>query len=272
MLKHPNPSHSLASQTDRHAPSGRRQALRCTVVVLGLAWCALAAGPAQAFNFNFNMGGTEGSGKPKEESRPVGSFNRIRLDGAITVEARPAAITSLKVRADDNIVPLVTTTVEGDTLVVSTQRNASYSTRNPVVVEVGYTQLQAADLRGSGDLNIGAIEGDRFEAALSGSGDVRLAQVKVKRLRLSVAGSGDVRASGSTEELSVQVAGSGDVHAQQVMAQQAKVSVAGSGDARVQVRDNLDVSIAGSGDVWVTGKPSRINRSIVGSGDLHQTP
>jgi Putative auto-transporter adhesin, head GIN domain len=240
------------------------------VLVASAAWIPVTA---QAFgSLALASAQVTGSGVVTEQTRPVGTFSKLRLDGAITVEARPAASASVSVRGDDNIVPLVTAEVQGETLVLSTQSGASFRTRLPIVVTVNFVQLKGAELRGSGDLNISQIQGERFDAAVSGSGDLRIAQAQVGVLNASVAGSGDLRAKGQAGEVRFNVAGSGDIHAAELVAQRGSVNVAGSGDARVHAKESLSVNVVGSGDVWVSGQPAQLRKNVIGSGDVHSLP
>lgn len=241
------------------------------VLVASAAWMPVTA---QAFEITVSGVGPKvtGSGTVTEQARSVGSFSRLRLDGAITVEARPAASASISVRGDDNLVPLITTEVQGETLVVSTQSGAAFRTRQPLVVTVNFVQLKGAELRGSGDLNISQVQGERFDAAVAGSGDLRIAMAQVGTLHASVAGSGDLQAKGQAAEVKFSVAGSGDIHASELIAQRGSVNVAGSGDARVHAKESLSVNVAGSGDVWVSGQPPQLRKSVVGSGDVHRVP
>src|SRR4051812_22937807 len=63
----------------------------------------------------------KGSGVAKTESRQVGPFTRISIEGSgnVVVTVDPTQPASLVLKADDNILPLVETTVKGDTLVIS---------------------------------------------------------------------------------------------------------------------------------------------------------
>lgn len=248
-------------------------ALGLSVVLVALA--ALAPSTAQAFSIEF-VGGSgprvEGSGKVVEQSRSPGPFTRLRLDGSITVEAQAASSNSVLVQADDNIVPLVRTELDGDTLVVSTRPGASFRTHHPVLVRVGFIRLVAADLRGSGDLTITGITGDRFDAALAGSGDLALKQVTLGSLAASLAGSGDLTAQGRTSEMKLSIAGSGDAHFDKLQAKRGSVTVAGSGDAKVNASEAMDVQIAGSGEVWVAGNPPQLTQRVAGSGEVHRVP
>lgn len=261
------------SPRHRKSPPARLAApLTTALAALGAA-CALMLPPdAQALSIDISGGTTAtrvvGSGKVVDERRTVGEFRRLRLDSAIIVNARPAASPSVTVRADDNIAPLILTTVEGDTLVVKVKPHSALRTESPLVVNVEFTALSQADLRGSGDLNLAALQADQFELSLAGSGDVRMDNVELGRLSVRLAGSGDIWLKGRSDDASLHIAGSGDVNAAALAARRVAVDIAGSGDVRVHATEALAVQIAGSGDVTYSGNPPKISRRVVGSGDI----
>ncbi|MCO5976561.1 head GIN domain-containing protein [Ideonella oryzae] len=209
----------------------------------------------------------EGSGKIVEDTRSVPAFQKLRLDGSFDVRVQIGAPAKVVVRADDNLQALIVTRVEGDTLVVGTEREQNVHSRSKVLVTVVAPSLSAASLRGSGDLSIEGATGGPFELSLSGSGDVRMGSTNLSRLSVTLAGSGDVKLQGRAETASLSIAGSGDIHAADLQTRNAKVSIAGSGDAEVQASDLLDVNIAGSGDVRYAGSP-RVQRQLAGSGEV----
>lgn len=209
----------------------------------------------------------DGSGHVSESRRNIGAFTKLRVDGPLTVHVRGAGQAGLRVRADDNLHTLVVTQVEGDTLVVKLSPGANFYTANPMTVDVDAVQLDAAALRGSGDIIIDAVRGNRFEAAVAGSGDIVLNAVDVQLLSVAVAGSGDLKAKGRADQLKASMAGSGDLWLVDLSARSASVTVAGSGDARVFVTEALSASVAGSGDIYYSGD-AKVSKSVVGSGDV----
>lgn len=209
-----------------------------------------------------------GSGKVIEDKRVVGPFSKLRVDSAITINARPAAAPGVTVRADDNIAPLILTTVEADTLIVKIKPNTGIRSESPLVVNVDFTRLTQADLRGSGDLNVAGLKGEQFELSLAGSGDVRLDNAELGKLTARLAGSGDMWLKGRCDDAAYNLAGSGDVHAADLNAKRVNVDIAGSGDVRVHATEALAVQIAGSGDVAYSGAPPKVSSRVVGSGDL----
>ncbi|MDZ7813776.1 MAG: head GIN domain-containing protein [Ideonella sp.] len=247
---------------------------RISPLLLAVALVAAAALPpltAQALTIEYSGGGTmiKGSGKVIEQNRTVSSFNKLRLEGAFTVEAKPASSVQVSVRADDNLAEMIETVVEGDTLVVRGKSKTSWRTSSPMLVTVGYTQLQGAELRGSGDLNIHKLQAERFSAVVSGSGDLRLENAQLSSLAANLAGSGDLTASGSSQQVDANLAGSGDIDLSKLLARHSKVNLAGSGDVNVHASESVEVNLVGSGDVRVWGKPAKVSRKVVGSGDIH---
>jgi hypothetical protein len=248
----------------------RRTWLIATTLTAGLALLAPTAQAADGWNWSWTSGPrVEGSGKVVEQARTVTGFQRLRLEGPFNVIAQPSAAASVMVRADDNLQALVTTeVVEGDVLLVRPTSNQSFNSRSPITVTVGFQVLKSASIKGSGDLTVNDLTGERFEMGISGAGDARLARASLKQLKVSIAGSGDVTAQGTADSAEYNIAGSGDVHADKMLAAQAKVSIAGSGDAAVHATEALNVSIAGSGDVRYAGQPKQLKKSVAGSGSI----
>jgi hypothetical protein len=209
-----------------------------------------------------------GSGKLQEQTRSPGNFQRLRLDGSFDVTAQSGATARVVLQADDNLLPLIQTELDGDTLVIKGRKGASFRTRNPIKISVDFTQLAAIELRGSGNLSATGLKGKQFELSLSGSGNAVLTHIDVDHFEAALAGSGDMTLSGKTNSNELSIAGSGDIHADQLISRQTEVSIAGSGDAQVHASESLEASIAGSGDVRYAGKPAKVDRSVVGSGDV----
>ena len=227
--------------------------------------------PAHAVTINLFSGDghtVSGSGKEVDVARNVGAFTVLRLDSSIDVQARQGATPSVSVHADDNIEPLIETTVEGDSLVVRMKKGASFSTHHNVVVNVVFTSLTAVQQHGSGDLHIDKVSGPKFESTIAGSGDLQIDSAQVGSFALSIAGSGDVVIAGSADEARFGVAGSGDINARNFAAKRVNISISGSGDAHVNATEAIDARVAGSGDVTYSGHPHDVTRRVSGSGSV----
>jgi len=195
---------------------------------------------------NIASTGVQGSGVTVREVREVADFTQVQLTGSFEVEVEVGPTTRVRVEADDNIVPLIATTVVGSTLKV-TARNG-FSADQPVRVQVQVPRLLGVDQSGSGSVQARGIVGDRFVVKLQGSGAIRLA--------------------GRADELVATIDGSGALAAAELVAASVTVDLVGSGSAEVQARERLVVAIAGSGAVRYAGEPTDITRNIHGSGAI----
>ncbi len=219
---------------------------------------------------------TTGSGIAATESREVSGFSAITLRGGMDIVVRQAAREAVQVTADDNLLPLLKTTVEGNgesrTLVIEWARGQSVRPRAKTVVTVDVIRLTALASSGSGDLVVEPIKTPALALSLSGSSDARLRGLDTAQLRVDIRGSGDVQASGKAGTLNLSIAGSGDVQARELAADDVSISIAGSGDASVRADKTIAVSIAGSGDVEYTGAATVTRSRIAGSGSVRQRP
>jgi hypothetical protein len=226
-----------------------------------------AAGPGVLALFGGSGDRIEGSGKVVDDVRDVAGFSRLVLQGPLDVRVQAADRDGVVVHADDNIAPLIETTVRDGALVIGLRPGASYRTHAKIRVRVQARQLQGVVLRGSGEVRADRIETDVFEATLQGSGDIAVELLRAGAVAVSLAGNGDFRAKGTARSLGVVIEGSGDVHCADLVAQQVAVRINGSGDARVNATGELKVDVSGSGDVRYRGEP-KITKSILGSGSV----
>lgn len=219
---------------------------------------------------------TTGSGKAATETREASAFTAITLRGDMDIVVRQGAREAVQVTADDNLLPLLQTVVEGSgdkrTLIIQWPRGETIRARAKAVVTVDVVRLTALASSGSGDIVVQALKTPALTLSISGSSDAKLNALDTDDLRLSIAGSGDVQASGRSAKFSVSIAGSGDVRAPDLAADDVTISIAGSGDASVQANKTLEVSIAGSGDIEHAGAAKVTHSRIVGSGSIRQRP
>lgn len=217
---------------------------------------------------------TQGSGQRASEVRPLGDFEAIELAGPIKLTVRQAATPSVRVEADDNLLPLIETEVVGrgsrPTLRVRVRPGEHLRHRGSIVVTAEVVRLSSIASAGSGDIEVGTLNTPALKLSLAGSSDADLTGLTTERFEISIAGSGDIRARGQARELELGIAGSGDADLDGLSADAVRVRIAGSGDASVVANRSLTVSIAGSGDVRYRGSVAEVKSSVVGSGSVRR--
>jgi hypothetical protein len=255
----------------RHRLAAAAQAWRRALLTLLLpvsVMGVLFAAPVQALTIQIGDGKrVDGSGNVIEEARALTGFKALTITGPVDVQLKASDTERVVVRGDDNVVPLITTTIESERLVVGLKSNTSIHTRNKMHVTVEFKQMNGILIRGSGDVRGDIIKAPIFEAVVRGSGDIVIDRIEADAVALSINGSGDFTAGGRAGSLGVNVSGSGDVHTENLEARQVAVRIRGSGDVRVHAAEALQVDIAGSGDVRYRGSP-QLTVKKAGSGDV----
>jgi autotransporter translocation and assembly factor TamB len=187
------------------------------------------------------------------------------LKGSANVVLTQGGRQSLQIKTDDNIMPLIETTVSSKKLTISHGKNYLRPTTFEVFITV--KNPEGVAISGSGDISgKSRFVTDTFYAEISGSGDMDL-EIETGKLASKISGSGSIHLSGKTQDFTVSISGSGEINAFDLDAENVAVKISGSGDCRVTASESLDAKISGSGDVYYKGRP-QINTKISGSGSL----
>ena len=207
-----------------------------------------------------------GSNNIITQEKQLSAYDRVEVLGSYDVIFTDGEIGKIRIKAPDNILPLIQTEVSDGLLRIDTGKNR-YRVKEPIIIYVPVdSRLKQVDIKGSADIySEKNLETKTLNIGIYGSGDVRLA-VDVSSLALEVVGAGDIRVSGRVKDLSIDISGSGDVDASKLTTEKAAISISGSGDVSAYVTEDVDISIVGSGDVTIKGNPKKVKRIINGSG------
>jgi hypothetical protein len=216
--------------------SSRRTSITPTLVLAVIA--LLAAG--------CDLLGRSGSGPVKSETRDVKAFTRIDVGGGINVKLSIGPLKPLEVSAQENILHLIATDVEGDTLRIHS--TGSYTSSATVVVTIVAPSLSALTSSGGSAVTIEGLQADTLDLNMSGGSGVT-AKGTVKTVTIEASGGarftlGELAASDVTVDLSG--GANGTVQAS------ATLSGSASGGAHLTVLGNASVDVSTSGGAEVT--------------------
>ena len=212
--------------------------LLMTMVVLSAAGCDLA------------QPGIQGSGKVTTEQRAIAGFSSVKLKGTGRLMIDAGSQTeSLSITADDNLLPYLTSEVNGSELVLGTKDGTNVVSSKDIVYKLSAKDLNVIDLGGSGSIDAKGIHTDRLKVTLGGSGTISMA--------------------GVADQQEIMLAGSGDYTGNDLKSKSATITIAGSGNAEVNATDKLGVNIMGSGSVRYSGDPT-VSKQILGSGSVEK--
>lgn len=211
-----------------------------------------------------------GNGNLTSQQRTVSNTERIKSMGNFNIDIVQGSPSSVKIEADENLLPYILTENKEGRLVIHAREGYSLSSNNKIKVTVTTDKLAEVELDGSGNVNgIGKFSGtDHLRVSVAGTGDINLS-ANTPEIESSIAGTGNITLSGETKNSKIEIAGVGDYKAEDLMSENVEIHIAGSGNARVYAENNLDIHIAGSGDVYYKGNAS-VKQNIAGSGKIRK--
>lgn len=218
---------------------------RPAAMLLTSAVLILATGCVTTTGANAAADVIRGSGSLASEDRDVSGFSRIHLIGGGELRIEQGAAESLTIEAEDNLLEYLTSEVEGDTLILTTQEGFTLAATRPVIYRIAVQSLEGIEVDGgativASDLSLGDLD-------------------------VSITGGATVTLSGAVDRQSITVEGGGAYHGEDMASQETTISITGAGAMTVRVEDRLDVTINGAGTVSYIGDP-QVSETITGAG------
>ena len=209
----------------------------------------------------------DGNGNMKTEDRSVSEFRGVESSGSFDVYVSTGP-QSVKIEADENLLPLIETNVEGDQLKINSKRGFNLESHNGIKIFVTAPTFTKIHSYGSGNIiSQSKISGTSpLDLGVTGSADIKV-EVEVPEVSADITGSGNIFIKGETKKFTAQVSGSGSVKGFDLKSEETKMEIAGSGDADVFASVKLTVQVSGSGDIRYKGNPS-IEQQVSGSGSV----
>lgn len=195
------------------------------------------------------FGGTAGSGTVKTETRQVSGFSRVSFTGVGALNVTQTGKESLTISAEDNLLPLLTSTVSGDTLTLGVKPGNTIRPTKSIVYTLTVAKLNSISLSGAGSITAQGITTTALSVMLSGAGSMTI--------------------GGSAQSQTVIVSGLGNYQAKGFQTSAADVTISGAGGATVSASQTLNAVVSGAGSVTYYGSP-QVTKSVSGVGSVKQ--
>lgn len=236
--------------------AARRRMLMAAAILMGLVWTpgssaettiVIENGAGGTFTTGKNPSVVVGNDNIRTEERKPGAYSGIELDIPAGLTFAPANAPFLRITGPSNILPLVTSEIKDDALIIGLRESVSLSA--PIQIVAGSAQLRGVSVAGSGVVKAVGLSG--------------------RPLRLSLSGSGSITAAGKAETVDIRISGSGEVDASAVTVPWLIAHISGAGSIRASAMRGVVANISGSGSILVQGDPPERHVSIAGSGRVH---
>ena len=210
-----------------------------------------------------------GSGNVIMQTREVSSFDAVNVTYPAQVLIKQGNAESLKIEAEDNLLPNLKTQVKDKTLEIFYKRDNGkhINPTKTVKITILVKDLSKVEFTSAGELIIEKLQTDNLNVSLSGAGNLKLDDIEVNALDVNLSGAGSMTASGTADDLDLTISGFGDFKGGDLHSQKAGVDISGAGSATVWADDSLNAEVSGAGSVSYYGSPS-VTRNISGVGDV----
>lgn len=210
-----------------------------------------------------------GSGKAVTQERKIGNATELSIIRGDDIEIVQGDMPSVRITADDNILPLLETRNHNGKLTFDARAGFSIREVTPITYRVVLPEVQKISVSGTGNVKAAGLTADSLTINLSGAGKATLKDITCNTLTLSISGVGNTTLTGKVDKLVVKLSGAGDVDAQGLQAKSADTQISGAGTAKVWATTALKAKISGAGSIQYRGNP-QIEQKVSGAGSVKQ--
>ena len=189
--------------------------------------------------------GTSGDGPTSTESRTTDAFSRVETGFGIGVTVTIGPAQSVEVHAQSNILPIISTKVEGGTLHIDATQE--FSTTEAVEVVVVTPTLDGISLGGGSQGRVTGLAADALDISLTG-------------------GSG-LTATGSASDVMLGSSGGSEAHLFDLSADTVSLELSGGATAEVNASTEVNGSASGGAHATVRG-PAQLNVALSGGAEV----
>jgi hypothetical protein len=209
--------------------------------------------------------GTIGNGNVTKQDRTVGSFDALDVSSAFDVYLTQGNSNSLTVEADDNLLPLITTEVVGNTLKIYSAKPITHA--KSMKIYLTFVTLKSIEVSGAVDLKTqNKISGPEMHMTCSGASDADM-EVAYDKFDMDCSGASKMTLRGTAGDVNVDFSGASKLNAYDLVVENMYLDISGAGEANVNVTKNLRAEISGAGDVRYKGNPN-IDQHVSGAGSV----
>ncbi len=193
-----------------------------------------------------NLGGVQGSGTSKTETRKVADFSKIDASGAINVEVSVQQDFSVEVQADDNLLANIKTEVSGDTLKIYSEDRISPKTR--INVKISMPEIEGLEV--------------------SGASNGKISNVKADSLELKASGASKIKIDGTAKDLEADASGASTLDAENLKVEDVDIEASGASSATVSASNDLKIDASGASKISYVGEPKNIKQNSSGASSV----
>ncbi|MHA6248622.1 head GIN domain-containing protein [Pontibacter sp. CAU 1760] len=195
-----------------------------------------------------------GNGNIKTETREVAGIEGIDVGGGFTVELTQGNKESLRLEADENLLPNIKTEVRNGVLHIYNDKGIT--NHKGMKAYITLRELKRVDV-GGGVKVIGksTFKTNTLDLEMGGASKVML-DIAVKELKTEISGASKLELTGRADRVDMELSGASKVEAADLEAKHVKLEASGASKLKVFAKESLDIEASGASAVYYKGTPS----------------
>ncbi|HOW24326.1 MAG TPA: DUF2807 domain-containing protein [Bacteroidales bacterium] len=224
---------------------------RITVFALATALLVLTAG----FSFRADAQWQKGDGDPGRETRDLPAFDKIDAGGVAEIRLSQGTEQRTEVEADKNLLPYIKTSVEDETLVISTEKIRDFSKLIIHVTLPGLTYIHASGA--SHVIGVTPFEIPYLMIEGSGACEVEM-ELSVQNLESELSGAAEVNLEGTAGSHNSSISGAASLEAFDLETQTTTIDASGASEGEVTAIQELNIETSGAAEVKYSREPETL--------------
>lgn len=199
-----------------------------------------------------------GSGNIVSEDRNIGNFTGIEAGGAFEVELRNGEVVKVRVEADDNLINLIETKVDGNILKITSKSgrrlNNGYFKVFITAPEINYIYMS-----GAASVIIKDILKNKEKIKLQASGAASIkGELESPEVETEASGAATINISGRTQKYIAESSGSATTKSSQLLSETTTASSSGAANLHVFSSVSLKANASGASEIRYKGGGSTV--------------
>jgi RNase P/RNase MRP subunit p29 len=211
--------------------------------------------------YDIDLGdGIKGNGKVITENRNITeSFNKINSNRGIEVIIEQGATTEVEVEADENLLKHIKTTIENNTLVITTDENIDYAEKKIVRVKTPtISELTASS--GSSIHSQKKLSGVNLKVD-SSSGSEIILETEYEKISCETSSGSEITISGKTLNLQTKASSGSNLDAENLYANNVYAESSSGSSINVHAIVNLEAHASSGSSIDYAGKPKKVTKN-----------
>jgi len=211
-------------------------------------------------------GSIKGNGNVVEETRDLGEFSKISVSRGMNVYITQGTSTKVTVKADENLLKVIDTYVDDETLKVTCTKMIKNATSNKVYVTVPDIKY-IKSTSGSNIFSEDSLKTGNLEIKSTAGSNIRLS-IEAGELIISAAAGSNIFLNGMAKSVVVKASSGSNIKAGDLQTENCDAKVSSGANIWIKVQNGLTAKASSGGNLFYSGEPNPLNITKSSGGNI----